>query len=334
MIGALASASSSQPNGIRPVNLSTDLAPLADLMELVFKDSMDSSSYAALREMRYLSRLGVGMHLISRLNAMTTGIGMGYVWIEDGRLVGNVSIYPADWPQDMGYTFIIANVGTHPDFQNRGIATRLMQTSLDAISERGGSRAILQVNYDNRTARQLYRKLGFAEERAWTTWRRGAYASIPSPLEADLFIRRRRRSEWREEMALAARIRPQARGGLGWQRPLHKRLFQPPLWHTLLNWLNLRATERLVVRDPRMDSLGAALWTEHQIANRTRLTLLNDPEAIPILAEALISNISRRHMRTPLEMEHPADDARMNDLLPRYNFRPLRTLMHMHWQAK
>jgi hypothetical protein len=192
----------------------------------------------------------------------------------------------------------------------------------------------LQVNYDNRTARHLYRKLGFVEERAWTTWRRAAYITIPSPVEADVFIHRRRRSEWRDEMALASRIRPQGRGGLGWQRPLHKRLFQPSLWQTLLNWLNLRATERLVVRNPHMDSLGAALWTEHQIANRAQLTLLNDPDADPILAEALINNVSRRHVRTPLEMEHPADDARMNDLLPRYNFRRLRTLMHMHWQSK
>jgi hypothetical protein len=48
-------------NGLRPINLRTDLAPLADLIEIVFASSMDASGKSAIREMRYLSKIGAGL---------------------------------------------------------------------------------------------------------------------------------------------------------------------------------------------------------------------------------------------------------------------------------
>lgn len=334
MIGVTrANPTQTQSDGIRPVNLSTDLARLADLIELVFANSMDSSGRAALREMRYMSKMGPGIRLLSRLNDMAMGIGMGYVWEEGGQLIGNVSIYAAGWPRDLGRAFIIANVGTHPDYQNRGIAGDLVRQSLDTIRQRGGDRAILQVEVDNEAARHIYRKLGFVEERAWTSWRRSSYSRIPPPLETGYYIRRRRRAEWRDELALARIIRPPERSGLGWLCPLHESYFRRPLWKTLLDWLNLRGIERLVVRDPQTDELAASLWIENQFT-RSQVTLLNDPLADPLAAEALINNLSRRHVRSALTINHPADDLRVNDLLRRYDFHEVRTLMHMRWEAK
>ena len=119
-------------DGLRPVNLRTDLAQLADLIELVFADSMDQGGRAAVREMRYLSKVGIGISLIPGFNDLTQGINMGYVWIADGKLVGNVSIYPASRPNRN--TWIIANVGVHPDYQRRGIATGMMEASIDSDS--------------------------------------------------------------------------------------------------------------------------------------------------------------------------------------------------------
>ena len=89
-------------DGVRPVNLRTDLRPLADLIELVFADSMDSSGRSAIREMRYLSSLGYGLKLIARLNELALGISLGFVYVLDGKLVGNVSVYPANYPVGFG----------------------------------------------------------------------------------------------------------------------------------------------------------------------------------------------------------------------------------------
>ena len=46
----LATKKSEISQGLRPVNVRTDLAQLADLMEITFHDTMDESGRAAIRE--------------------------------------------------------------------------------------------------------------------------------------------------------------------------------------------------------------------------------------------------------------------------------------------
>src|SRR5690606_1171054 len=147
--------------------------------ELAFSDSMDSSGRAAVREMRTLSRMGPGLNLLSGMNDLTQGISLGYVWQVGDRIVGNVSVYPANWPSGLGSAWIIANVATHPDFRGRGIAQMLLDASLNMIRQRGGRTAILQVDADNPVAQRLYLRTGFVAERSWTTWRRGSTGRIP-----------------------------------------------------------------------------------------------------------------------------------------------------------
>jgi ribosomal protein S18 acetylase RimI-like enzyme len=316
--------------GLRPINLRTDLAQLADLIEQVFADSMDSGGRSALREMRYLSRMGPGLRLLSSLNDLTLGINMGYVWIANGRLVGNVSIYPADWPRQLGSAWIVANVGVHPDYQGRGIARQLMNASLELIRQRGGQTAILQVDVDNHRARGLYRSLNFIEERAWTTWRRpGSLRPPEASTSANTFIRRRRRREWKDELALARRIRSQAQGGLGWLRPLHPDQFRHSLAQTLSNWINLRGVERLVIRSANDNRLLASLWIETGLASKTRLTLLIDPLFRGIYDDVLLNTAVRRFGRATLTIEHPGDDFVTSEVLEKYHFFPQRQVIHM-----
>jgi len=320
---------------MRPVNLRTDLAPLADLIELVFASSMDSNGRAALREMRYLSKMGPSLRVLSRMNETALGINIGYVWIEDGKLIGNVSVYAANWPRQLGSAWIIANVAVHPDYQGRGIARRLMQASMEMIYQRGGTTAILQVDMENHTARHLYRSLGFIEERAWTTWRRSSYSRVPELSEGyDAFITHRRRGEWRDEYDLAAIVRPQQQSGVGWLRPLHPNLFQKSFWSLLNDWANLRTTERLVIRAGQPEKLVASLWIENAFAARTHLTLMVYPQYQGVYDEILLNTAVRRFGRNPLGIEHPMDDAPMNQLLDRYRFVRLRDVMHMRWDAR
>jgi ribosomal protein S18 acetylase RimI-like enzyme len=320
-------------NGMRPVNLRTDLAPLADLIELVFADSMDSSGRAALREMRYLSRMGPGLNVIAHMNDMAMGLNLGYVWLADGQLVGNVSVYPAHWPTDLGRAWIIANVGVHPDYQRRGIARRLMQASMEMIARRGGTAAILQVDVDNTPALYLYQSLGFVIERAWSVWRRRPSTRFgPPPPETNVYMRHRRRSEWRQEMALAQRIRPQEGGGLGWLRPLHKSQFRKSLWSLMGDWISLRGVERLVLVDDHNHIMGS-LWIETGFGSKTRLMLLVEPDHQGIYDHVLLDSVVRRMDRTPLLLELPQDDTVTTELLHKYHFTCQRTVTHMRWDA-
>ena len=323
-------------DGPRPVNLRTDLAPLADLIELVFAESMDQGGRAAVREMRYLSKVGVGLTFIPGLNDLTHGVNMGYVWMTEGRLVGNVSIYPTNkYPNN---TWIIANVGVHPDYQRRGIATQLMHASMDAIRQRGGRQVILQVDVTNETAQRVYERLGFVKERSWILWRRSRSARIPPPLsEQDVHIVHRRRGEWQAEFELGQRVRPAAQGGIGWQRPLTLQQFRRPLVRQIGAWLNMRTQERLVIRSADELQLHAAMWIENAVLNSTtQLTLMVAPEYRGIYDVALINTATRRYAGNygVLLVEHPRDETVTGDVLRDYHFRPQREVMHMRWDVQ
>lgn len=321
---------------IRPVNLKTDLVPLADLIETAFADSMDRGGRAAIREMRTLSHLGSGLNIITGLNEMIQGIGLGYVWVEDGRLVGNVSIYPASWPREYGTGFIIANVAVHPDFRGHGIARQLMVASIEAIRSRTKERSaetsptiVLQVEAQNEIARHLYLELGFHEERTFTQWRRHPNRRLPLPLENPPYITRRRASEWREEMALAERLRPNERGGIGWMRPLSKSLFRTSLLKQIGDMFNLRNHERLAVHDEE-GHLQATLWIDTAFGvESTPLVLMTAPEYQGLYDEALLNYAVRRFASSAITMEHPTDDEFTTTLMQQYQFLPSRVLVHM-----
>jgi GNAT superfamily N-acetyltransferase len=307
---------------------------LADLIELVFASSMDESGRAAIREMRALGHLGNAIGLLSRLNELALGIGLGYVWMVGERLVGNVSIYPAGAPYRSGEAWIIANVGVHPDFQRQGIARHLMHTALEAIQARSGRLALLQVDFDNYGAIDLYQQLGFVQERAFTTWHRHGHSVPPLNANAEnVFITRRRASEWPQEYALVQRLRPSDRGGIGWQRPLHKSFFQKALLNQLWDWITLNTIERLVIRSEDEKDILTAAWIESSLSGlRTRLTLFNDP-ALSQYGEIMLHTIARRFRASSLAIEHPYDDVMGTELLRAYHFIPERTLWHMRYDV-
>jgi ribosomal protein S18 acetylase RimI-like enzyme/muconolactone delta-isomerase len=327
----------SSADGIRPINLRTDLAPLADLIEVVFADSMDSSGLAAVREMRSLSKMSAGINMLAGINDLAQGISLGFVCIADGKLVGNVSISPAAWAETPGKTWIITNVGVHPDYQRRGIAAQLMYACMDLIRERGGETALLQVDMHNDTARRLYRRLGFVEERAWILWRRPGSIRIPPPLEnRSAYITRQRRGEWRAEYELAQRLRPAHLGGIGWQRPLRLSLFRKSLLRRVVDWVNFRSEERLVIRSLDEQHILASLWVESMfLSGSTQLTLLVDPDYLGRYDETLINLAVRTYAtnRGTLLLEHPADETITSDILRDYHFRPQREVMHMRWDV-
>jgi ribosomal protein S18 acetylase RimI-like enzyme len=314
---------------MRPVNLRTDLAQLADLIELVFADSMDAGGRAAIREMRAMSRLGAGLGVLGRVNELTLGVNLGYVWVDRTRVVGNVSIYPANWHQDLGVAWIIANVGVHPDYRRQGIARRLMEASLDLVRQRKGNHAILQVNYDNDNAIQLYEDLGFVRERAFSVWTRSSMAPPPrQSVHESVFITRPRNAEWRAEYEFIKTLRPAEKGGVGWLKPLHESLLHRPWWKRLSEWFSLSGTERLVVRNT--NTIVASLWVENPFGSlRTHVNLFAQPEHVNVELSALLHNTLRRFRTSNITIEHPADDETTNALLKRLGFRIHRTVWHM-----
>ncbi len=86
---------------------------------------------------------------------------------EDGgskRILGYVCLLP------IRREVHILNVAIHPQFRRKGVATRLINFSLDHCLARGIREAVLEVRRSNHQAQEMYKKLGFGKvgiERAY-----------------------------------------------------------------------------------------------------------------------------------------------------------------------
>ena len=320
-------ASAQRPSsGLRPAQLPRDLAAIADLIEFCFAPTLDASGRSAIHEMRLLGRSGPVGWTLGRLSTAVPGMMTGFVWVEHGRLVGNVSVTPAGF----GRGWIIANVAVHPDYRRRGIARQLMHAALGLVEQRGAF-AILQVDADNDGARALYEQLGFAEQRTFIRWRRATHLRLPDGDTPPLAARRMARADAGGVAELARRVRPNERGGMGWLRPNDPSQLRPVRWPALWRLVSGRSVTTWVVPGPD-GAVDAALRHETRLGGSTALfDLLVRPERQGELEAPLIAGLIQRAggWTQPLVTEHPADDEVASDALRECHFRPERALVHM-----
>lgn len=204
--------------GPRAADPGRDLPGIAALVERVFGARLDPGSRRMLREMRSLGRLGWLGWALGGLLLRRASFGLGFVWEEGGRVVGNTTLFDiAGHPE----RWVLANVAVEPAWRRRGIGRALVAASIGRARARGARSLRLQVEPDNHTAVALYRGLGFRTLITRTAWERPAGAAPPAERAG---ARPRRRAEWREHFHLAARLHPE---GLVWPDPPEPGLFRP-----------------------------------------------------------------------------------------------------------
>lgn len=138
---------------IRPFEMHRDLADLASLIEIAFKDELVVTGSRMVEDMRQFALMGPMLWVAQTVQPMLTG----FVWIEDNKLVGNITITPE---KERG-VWTISNVAVLPAYRGRGIAGQLMDKAIDHIRQRRGKYILLQVRSDNQVAVALYRHRGF-----------------------------------------------------------------------------------------------------------------------------------------------------------------------------
>lgn len=141
------------PSQIRAFNPFRDLGDLADLVQVSFADELESTGSHVVDDLRQMSLMGPALHLA----APFVELFGGYVWIEDGRLVGNVTLVE----DERTHTWSISNVAVMPEHRERGIAAQLLDSAIRHVKRCRGRRILLQVRADNTTALGLYRRRGF-----------------------------------------------------------------------------------------------------------------------------------------------------------------------------
>lgn len=168
----------SPQTGIRPFDIGRDLRPVAELIAKAFASELDARGAAALREMRIMGYMSGLLRLLNRSTGEFDDVFNGFVWLEDGRVVGNITVQRAD---SYGNRWQIANVAVEPEYRGRGIARQLLQRSLEHIAQARGKWAVLQVYEKNQVALNLYEKLGFENMGGEIEMQINRIPSVPAP---------------------------------------------------------------------------------------------------------------------------------------------------------
>lgn len=82
-------------------------------------------------------------------------LSLWLVAVEEDRVIGYVGSQTVLGETDM------MNIAIHPDHRKRGIATALIESLIQKLTEQGSHSLMLEVRASNEPAKSLYAKIGF-----------------------------------------------------------------------------------------------------------------------------------------------------------------------------
>lgn len=298
---------SSPPGQLRPLDPRRDLGSVADLVELCFADTLDVDGQRYIQQMRTLARNPGYLGWVSSLTERMAVPISGYVWEEDGRVVGNLTLIP--YLVHGRRYYLIANVAVNPDYRRRGIARMLTAKAIEHARQRSVSWAWLHVRDDNEGAIQLYKSLGFLERARRSTWYSDGQPSriLPDPerIGPRINIGLRRAEDWQFQRLWLANTYP---AELTWHLPLRTPLLRPGLMGFLARIFNeISAQQWSAWIGKRL--MGVLAW-QSTTAYADTLWLAANPDQEDTAADALL-RYSRQHLsaRRPLSLDYPAGRA-------------------------
>ncbi len=302
---------------LRSLDMRHDLHAVADLIQLCFAPTLDADGYRYIRQMRAAAK---NPRTIGMADRVTPGFH-GFVWEENDKIVGNLSLLPVVAEGKQSY--FIANVAVHPDYRRRGIAHSLTEAAFSFIRERGISSVWLQVNQCNMGAIHLYQGFGFKERACRTTWHSTPNAPTID-LPANVTVRPRQAADWRDQNQWLTRLYPRE---LRWHLPLHHTLLKPGLLGSFNRFFNEK-TIRQWSATKNGELIGTATWqSSYSQADWLWLAASPQHEALAILSLLPHARHALRKNRT-LAVDYPAGEAVA--AFESVGFRPHKTLIWMH----
>ncbi len=142
-------------SGIRPIQGQRDMPAIVELIEIGFGEELDPKGRKMLEQMRRVAQYQRWAQWLSPSQPTPKGL----VWVEDGRVVGNLSLRAA-YPRHTG-GWLIGNVVVHPEFRSHGIGRALMDAAREEVRSHSGKWVGLEVREDNEVACKLYEDMGF-----------------------------------------------------------------------------------------------------------------------------------------------------------------------------
>jgi ribosomal protein S18 acetylase RimI-like enzyme len=305
---------------IRPLNVLRDLSAVADLIEQCFSSTMDNDGQRYLSDMRRASHDDSFLNWASRMTESASLPLIGFVWEQDGRIVGNSSLIPF---RDHGKRiFLIANVATHPDYRRRGIGRALTERSMKQARDKNASAVWLHVREDNPGAIQLYQGLGFQEVARRTAWYAMPDRNLPVP-KLDIQVMARQPRFWPQQQDWLRRLYPDT---LNWYHSWNFNALRPGPWTWLyMLFVDFNVKQWVATRNDKL--LAALTWMPQGGRSESLFAAIpdaSDGEALSLLllnARRSLSNYSS------LSLDYPAGE--MVNAIQAAGFKARRTLLWM-----
>lgn len=271
-------------SNMRPLSIFRDLPPVADLIEQCFSSTMDNDGRRYIQDMRRAGGDNSFLKWANRVADSTSLPLTGYVWEEDNRIVGNVSLVP--FRRNKHRLYLIANVAVHPEYRRRGIARALTIRGMQHAREKTVDDLWLHVRADNPDAVQLYESLGFVERARRTQWQAVTDPQLEM-IKTDIAITNRHPRYWAAQTRWLSRLYPDH---LGWHANWNLSTLKPGL----MNWLyilfmDLNVRQWAAVRPTTSSGIAPLLATLSWIPSGRGEGLFaaageqSDPEALTAL---------------------------------------------------
>ncbi|MEJ5197861.1 MAG: GNAT family N-acetyltransferase [Anaerolineae bacterium] len=315
--------------GIYPFEPHRHLRQVAELIEEAFAGELDAEGRGLVREMHTIGRLSPLLGGAFSAGILGESVG-GFVWVEDGRVLGNLTLQRLDWG---GVRWRISNVAVAATHRGRGIGRSLMLAGLSEIAQMGGAWAILQVRADNMPARRLYESLGFTavcQDGIWKLTTRPPH--VPA---ADAALQPLPALAWRPRFELAQAAQTDL---AAWVAPVAAEAYRVGLMQAAIEvlgaWLGLYRVQRWgTCTNGRLTSM-VEVWTG-AFDDVYRLRLAVRPAVRGHLEHALIAQALRAladQPPAPVVIEHSGDHVEAVAALEAFGFKPQRVLLTMRRQ--
>jgi ribosomal protein S18 acetylase RimI-like enzyme len=314
--------------GLHPFDPRHHMRGVAELVGSVFADEMDARGRSMMREMELVGRFSPILGSVLSMGFFEDFVS-GYVWVEDGKVIGNVTLQCAD---QVGSRWRISNVAVAPAYRGRGLARRLVLATIREAAERGGSWIILQVRTDNPTAYGLYQGLGFGDVCRDGTWRLQVQSTPTHQDRSVAGLQRLRPTAWQPRFGLAQASRSELAGWLSTVREAEYRVdWSDRLAEALGKALGLQKVDRWgALRNGELLGVVETWASGTQQPHRLRFAVR------PVARGSLEADLIDQGMRSlaaaphrPVIVEHSGDHLEGVAALEAAGFHPQRVLLTM-----
>lgn len=297
---------------------------MADLVEECFKGNLDNEGQAAINNIR---RRGRDNSFLSWAPKVLDSLSMplsGFVWEEDGKIVGNASLIPYFYQNQKVY--LIANVATLPKYEGKGIATALTKATIAKALEKGCDSIWLQVRADNQRAIGVYERLGFIRKYERTTWQlQIGHRIVPDTTKTEVSVINTMSMDWEGLRVLYNKAYPKE---LSWFNQFEADHLRPGFFYSLARVLR---DERVAQRSAFMDGkLRGGVSLLNRLGQSEMLLLAMEEEYKAALLPVLLRSMAEKFSKNKkLTFELPPGE--LDDAIFDMGFTPKRVILWMKY---